>query len=133
MSSRKKIGWTLAAIAFVLLAVIAGSSFYLVSYSLTPLHRSDSEQLDRLAENCPAALPQLDSLRAAGVVSDTTVTFDGRANHALMLRAPRDTAAVALLIHGYNDCALDMMHLAAVFMVHAIEPFVFHYQVVIFR
>jgi fermentation-respiration switch protein FrsA (DUF1100 family) len=63
-----------------------------------------------------------DSIRADGVLKDTFILAeDGRRLHGYYLpRHPKhDTVSVArtaLLIHGYRNCAIDMMHL--VYMYH---------------
>lgn len=110
---RKIVAWSFAATVILLLAALVGSSFYMLDFALTPLARSDQEVLDRLASHAPQPVVQwVDSVRQTGVLRDTTVDIDGVPAHAWYLRAPHDTLVTAMLVHGYKDAGLMMMHIA---------------------
>ncbi len=110
---RKIVGWSFATTVILLLAALVGSSFYMLDFALAPLARTDQEVLDRLASHVPDEVMQwTDSVRRVGILRDTTVDVDGVPAHAWYLRAPQDTAATALLVHGYKDAGLMMMHIA---------------------
>ena len=110
---RKIVGWSFATTVILLLAALVGSSFYMLDYALMPLARTDQEVLDRLASHVPDQVMQwTDSVRRVGLLRDTTVDIDGVPAHAWYLRAPHDTAATAMLVHGYKDAGLMMMHIA---------------------
>jgi fermentation-respiration switch protein FrsA (DUF1100 family) len=110
---RKIVAWSFAATVILLLAALVGSSFYMLDFALTPLARSDQEVLDRLASHAPQPVVQwVDSVCQTGVLRDTTVDIDGVPAHAWYLRAPHDTLVTAMLVHGYKDAGLMMMHIA---------------------
>lgn len=104
---------TIVTIVLLLLAVLAGSSFYLLRFALTPLHRTADESLQRLHRHAPAEVMQwIDSVRGTDLLRDTTVVIGGVPAHALYMRSSRPTTVTALLVHGYKDCAWSMMHIA---------------------
>lgn len=84
----------------------------------------------RLYDNYPWAVDWMDSVRTEGVLRDTfIVSEDGRRLHAYYLgrhpqhdslyhsqcsrcdSVPVSQPGTALLLHGYRNCAIDMMHL----------------------
>lgn len=110
---RKIVAWSFATTVILLLAALAGSSFYMLDFALAPLARTDQDVLDRLTSHAPEPVVQwTDSVRRVGVLRDTIVDIDGVQAHAWYLRAPHDTTATALLVHGYKDAGLMMMHIA---------------------
>lgn len=110
---RKIVGWAFATTAILLLAALVGSSFYMLDFALTPLARTDQEVLDRLASHAPETVVQwVDSVRSVGALRDTTVDMDGVQAHAWYLRSPHDTTSTAMLVHGYKDAGLMMLHIA---------------------
>ena len=110
---KKAVKAILTIVAVILLAV-AGGSVFMLHYALAPLHRSDGEALQRLAHREPAFVKQWsDSLQLAGALRDTTIAMDNRgAMHAWLLEAPQASPHTAVLVHGYKDCALSMLHIA---------------------
>ena len=103
----------------LLAALLVGASFYMVDYALARRHTKWTEQRawQRVQDYYPWTAEWTDSVRAEGVLRDTFImTEDGRRLHAYYLpRHPKhDTVSVArtaLLIHGYRNSAIDMMHL----------------------
>jgi len=109
---RKIVSWSFATTVILLLAALAGSSFYMLDFALSPLQRSDDEAIERLAHHAPSAVVLwVDSVRQTGQLRDTTVDIDGVPAHAWYVCASQPTTATALLVHGYKDCALSMMHI----------------------
>lgn len=117
----------------VLLAIVLAGGLYLMEFSLRRDHASWDEERawQRLYGRYPWAVDWMDSVRTAGILQDTfIVSEDGRRLHAYYLaRHPRhdslylsqclqhDSVLVpqqpgtALLLHGYRNCAIDMMYL----------------------
>ncbi len=104
------------AAAAVLAVVTAGASFYMLDYSLCPHKRTRVEALEKLNERCPAVMPWVDSIMKSGALRDTVITLkDGTSRHGYYLRADRPTGRTAVLVHGYKDCALLMLHLGCMY------------------
>ena len=103
----------------LLVVLLTGASFYMVDYALSRRHTIWTEEnaWQRVEDYYPWTKEWADSVRADGVLKDTFIlTENGRRLHAYYLpRHPKhDTISVprtALLIHGYRNCAVDMMHL----------------------
>ena len=103
----------------LLVMLLIGTSFYMVDYALARRHTKWTEEKawERMQDYYPWTMHWMDSIRADGVLRDTFIVVDdGRRLHAYYLpRHPKhDSASVArtaLLIHGYRNCAIDMMHL----------------------
>ena len=103
----------------LLVVLLTGASFYMVDYALARRHTTWTEEKawQRVGEYYPWTMDWMDSIRADGVLKDTVILAeDGRRLHGYYLpRHPKhDTVSVArtaLLIHGYRNCAIDMMHL----------------------
>ena len=119
MKSRKKKILLRAIIAIFLAAVIAliAASFYFLNYALGPYKRSHQEAMERFYKREPASLKTwVDSLELCHVMHDTTINIDSRGKMAaLYLRAPQPTNRVAVLLHGYNDRAESMLHIAYIY------------------
>ncbi|MEE1288566.1 MAG: alpha/beta hydrolase, partial [Bacteroidaceae bacterium] len=103
----------------LLVVLLVGASFYMVDYALARRHTTWTEEKawQRVEEYYPWTMEWTDSIRANGVLNDTFILAeDGRRLHGYYLpRHPKhdsvDVARTALLIHGYRNCAIDMMHL----------------------
>lgn len=119
MKSRKKKILLRSIIAIILAMVIAliAASFYFINYALGPYKRSHNEAMERFYKREPAILKVwVDSLESNHCLRDTSITIDGRGKlTALYLRAPQPTNRVALLLHGYNDRAESMLHIAHIY------------------
>ena len=110
---RKLVAWSIATTVTLLLTALVGSSFYMLDFALSPLQRSDDEAIERLAHHAPdAVVSWVDSVRSVGALRDTTIDIDGVPAHAWYLRADADSMPVALLVHGYKDTGLSMLHIA---------------------
>lgn len=101
-----------AALACILFGIIAtAGANYLLDYALTPADtsRNDDEAWQGVCERTPGLQQWRDSLLKADALRDTTINTLGYKMHAWYVRAPRTTAATALLLHGYTDCGISMM------------------------
>ena len=99
----------------LVLAVVglAGTSWCLLDFSLKPAYnkgRSDAAMYRRVYTAYPAIQPWIDSLRQCGGLHDTMLAApQGYALHALYIRRSNTTPRVAVVVHGYTDCAVYML------------------------
>lgn len=106
---------TIATLLLALVVTIAGS-LYMLDYSLSAQHRSRAEALELLAERAPVVKAWVDSIVASGALRDTTITLaDGTSRHGYFLPADSATTRTAVLVHGYKDCALSMLHIGCMY------------------
>ena len=119
MKSRKKIILLRSIIAIVLAIVIAAiaATFYFINYALEPVKRSHDEAMERFYTREPATLKTwVDSLERNHALRDTSITIDGRGKmSALYIIANKPSKNVAMLLHGYNDRAESMLHIAYIY------------------
>lgn len=102
-----------AATSILLLTALVGSSFYLLDFALTPKYRTDDEAFERLKRHTPDdALTWVDSVRREEHLRDTIITLNGQTAHAWFMAASSPTNATALLVHGYKETGLSMLHIA---------------------
>lgn len=95
-------------------ALLLAASSYMLGYSLRPTPnrgRDYAREYARLQDHYPETRPWLDSLRACHALRDTVITLPDGRRHALIIPAPRPTRRTALLVHGYTDCAVTMLHI----------------------
>lgn len=110
----------LAASAVLLLCVagVVGGAFYLLDYSLRPGGRGRNEALawQEMDSVYPGLAGWRDSLVQARAWHDTAIVApDGAHLHAYYVPAARPTRRTAVLVHGYTDCAVRMMHLGRMY------------------
>ncbi len=95
--------------------ILLGAGVYMLNYSLKPENNSGRDYRQRYARlfaDYPETRPWIDSLQKAQALRDTIIVTDaGEKHHALLIRAPRATGHTAVLVHGYTDCAVSMLHL----------------------
>lgn len=108
----------LAVLLGLLAAGTAGGAFYLLDYSLKPV--TDSRDTAAVWARRDSTFPGLrdwrDRLKAEGRWHDTVIQSpDGTPLHAYYLTAARPTRHTAIVVHGYGDCAVVMMHLARMY------------------
>ncbi len=107
-TSRRCLRWVEALVAIAMLVVIAASC-YMLHYALAPLRRTADEAYSRLAERAPEVMPWVE--QAKGLLRDTVIDYDGERLHAIYLPADTPTTRTAVLVHGYKDCAISMLHI----------------------
>ena len=117
-----RLGWAL----FVLLVLaIVGGSVYLLSFALHPAKNKGRDYAGQFAltrDRYPWVVSWLDSVTSHKALRDTFVTManermglflaDSTRLHALFVKAPRETALTAIVVHGYTDSAVDMLQFA---------------------
>lgn len=112
----KRVVRLLLLVVVLLVIAEAGASFYMLNFSLTPLRRSRSEALERLAKRCPHTRVWVDSIVDNGMLRDTIITLsDGSERHGYFMGAQPATSRTAVLVHGYKDCALSTLHLGCMY------------------
>ena len=126
MKHNRRLALRLSLALLVLLMVgMVGGSVYLLSFALHPANnkgRDYARQYALMRDRYPWMVPWLDSVTTHKALCDTFVTManartglflaDSTRLHALYVKAPRKTALTAIVVHGYTDCAVDMLHFA---------------------
>ena len=100
-------------LAVVLCIAVLGASFYMLDFALARRHTAWTEEQawQRVEHYYPWTAGWMDSIRANGVLRDTFIlSDDGRRMHAYYLSGSA-SPVTAVLVHGYRNCAIDMMHL----------------------
>ena len=113
------------ALLILLMVVIVGGSVYLLNFALYPANnkgRDYAGQYYMMRDRYPWIVSWLDSVSGQKALRDTFVTMankhtglflaDSTRLHALYVKAPRKTSRTAIVVHGYTDCAVDMLHFA---------------------
>ena len=112
MDMKRITSWIIVAV-LVVVAVLMGASCYMLEYSLGSQREdwTEAQAWDYLQERYPFARQWVDSVRRPGVMRDTFLTSDdGRRLHAMYL-GHHGAQRTAVLVHGYGNCAIDMMQL----------------------
>lgn len=102
----------------LIVLILGGGAFYLLNYALKPGDRSRNESLawHEIDSLYPGMIQWRDSLQNKHALKDTTIITQRQDTlHAWYVAAPRPTAATAVLVHGYTDCAIRMMPLGRMY------------------
>ena len=100
------------AMFLILGGLLLGGAFYLLDFALCPSMVSVAEAESRIRKAYPRITPWLDSLQRQEALRDTFVMApDGERLHSLYVPAPVSTARTAVIVHGYTDQAMEMMHI----------------------
>ena len=87
---KKKIKYSLIGLLAVIVAAIAGGSYYMLGYSLTPKENKGKDipgSYEYMRRTYPFITPWLDSLQTAGALRDTfIINPEGRQLHAILPR-----------------------------------------------
>lgn len=111
-------------IAGFFLIIIVAASAYLLNFALRPENnkgRDYASQYAKMKQRYPWIKPWVDSLQQAKAIRDTFVmASDGDRHHALLINAPASykgltKGATAVLVPGYTDCAVDMLHFGYIY------------------
>ena len=108
----------LAVLVILLGTSLIGASWYLLDYALKPGDRGrQTEVAWRQMDSIYPGLKQWhDSLQTLGLSHDTLIrAADGATLHARYIRNGRPTRHTAVLVHGYTDCWVRMMHLGRMY------------------
>lgn len=106
-----------------LVIILFGASIYLLNFALKPKHnkgRDYDKQYAVMKDRYPWIKPWIDSLQSEKALRDTFVMMPGGEKrlfgndstrlHALLINAPQKTEKTAVIIPGYTDCAVNMLH-----------------------
>ena len=105
------IKWLLGVLVLVIV-LLTGGSLYMLNYALCPEMIDPTASEQKIREGYPQIGPWMDSLEANQVLCDTFIQAeDGVRLHALYVRAPQPTHRTAVIVHGYTDQAMEMMHI----------------------
>lgn len=111
----RKIAVAATAATAVAAAAVSGSA-YLLHYALASERKTQQQYVKHLVKHSPReALPWLAGLRDSHALRDTTALIGGRRMHALYISAPKPTRHTAVLVHGYKDCSISMLHIAYIY------------------
>lgn len=102
-------------VLLVILILFALSSYLLLRYALTPISETRDIQgsYNEMFSEFPYLRHWTDSLNKHSALLDTTIyASDSTLLHGLMIRGPKSTPNTAVLIHGYTQNAVRMLHLA---------------------
>lgn len=108
----KKIICYVSLTLLVILIIIAGGSFYMLSYALTPEKRINNENasFEYVTTEYPYTKNWLDSLRNTSALKDTfIINKEGKRLHAYFAAARKPTRKTAVIVHGYTDNAIRML------------------------
>lgn len=105
-----------AVILAILIAIITYGSFYLVDYALTSKPQSHKKNWGKAFAWYPELRPWLDSIRAERAWSDTfAIMPDGTRAHAVLIRSTKANGRTAVVVHGYTNNSIDMLHIARIY------------------
>lgn len=115
-SLKKRLWRWVVAILLLVLASLWGIGEFMLKTSLRPnasRYRDAVVTVDTMLRIYPHIQPWYDSLQAHHALHDTTIiAADGEKLHGYYIRAATPTPRVALLVHGYGDAGLRMLHIA---------------------
>ncbi len=108
----------MVAVCTVLVLTLANivASLYLLDFALSPEKRSKQEAIELFREKNPQLKLWLDSLVATGALRDTFVVINGDRQHAHFVVAPKPSAKVAMLVHGYKNSSVSMLNIGNVYL-----------------
>lgn len=118
-SRKKTVLRCIAVIIIILLIILLAASEYMLNFALKPADnkgRNYAKELVVMKKRYPWIDDWIDSLQATGSVRDTfVVASDGDRHHALFINAPRRTSLTAVVVPGYTDGAVDMLHIGYIY------------------
>lgn len=116
---RRRVWWIIGIVCTILAIGLGGASWYMLDYALCPDRPTSYDlprQLARTVQENPQIKPWIDSLQQHHALRDTFVTMPtGERHHAVYVRAPHARGRVAVLVHGYTDNCMSMIHIASVY------------------
>lgn len=102
----------------IIVVLIAGSE-YLIDFALCPKKnkgRNYSRELVVMKSRYPWIAGWTDSVIQTHALRDTFImASDGDRHHALILNAPSKTDRTAVIVPGYTDGAIDMLHIGYIY------------------
>ena len=111
---KKKLTFGISITVLILIVSLIGGSLYMLDYSLRPENRGKNLETsyEFMRSRYPHLCPWLDSLQQHRALRDTFITApDGIRMHAYYANASRPTRKTAIIVHGYMDNAIRMLHI----------------------
>lgn len=114
----KRWSYGMSIAVLLLLVIIVGGSFYMLSFSLSPDEgrRDVAKAYERLYDRVPDMRLWVDSLKDNNLLCDTFITMDnGRRAHALYLRCDTAHGRTAIMVHGYKDSSVKFLYIGRMY------------------
>lgn len=106
--------WTSGIVVAVILCALLAASQYMLGFALCPAKnkgRNYDSQYAVMKSRYPWTGHWMDSVRETKALKDTFLAaHDGDRHHALLLKASKPTSRTAVIVPGYTDCAINMLH-----------------------
>ena len=113
---KKRLIYSLVALLVVFAAATTYGSFYLVDYALKSAPESHRKNWGKAMDWYPELKPWLDSIKTEGAWSDTfAVMPDGLRAHAVCIKSRKAEGRTAVVVHGYTNNSIDMLHIARIY------------------
>ncbi len=114
---RRTLKYTLI-ILLTFITILLCAAYYVLGFALRPSEleprsRDMAASMDYMYRTYPELQSWVDSLMQAGALRDWYIDSDrsGEPLHALMVRAAHPTPKTAVIVHGYTDNAVRMLHI----------------------
>lgn len=113
----KRIIYSCSAVVTVSVIILLGASLYLQWYALQASGNERGKDIvssyDFMTQRYPFLKDWTDSLNQTNALRDTFITSDDDVKlHALYIHADTATTKTAVVVHGYTDNAVRMLHIA---------------------
>ena len=113
---KKRLIYSLVALLVVFAAATTYGSFYLVDYALKSAPESHRKNWGKAMDWYPELKPWLDSIKTEGAWSDTfAIMPDGLRAHAVCIKSRKAEGRTAVVVHGYTNYSIDMLHIARIY------------------
>lgn len=113
---KKRLIYSLVALLVVFAAATTYGSFYLVDYALKSAPESHRKNWGKAMDWYPELKPWLDSIKTEGAWSDTfAIMSDGLRAHAVCIKSRKAEGRTAVVVHGYTNNSIDMLHIARIY------------------
>lgn len=113
---KKRLIYSLVALLVVFAAATTYGSFYLVDYALKSAPESHRKNWGKAMDWYPELKPWLDSIKTEGAWSDTfAIMPDGLRAHAVCIKSRKADGRTAVVVHGYTNNSIDMLHIARIY------------------
>lgn len=113
---KKRLIYSLVALLVVFAAATTYGSFYLVDYALKSAPESHRKNWGKAMNWYPELKPWLDSIKTEGAWSDTfAIMPDGLRAHAVCIKSRKAEGRTAVVVHGYTNNSIDMLHIARIY------------------
>lgn len=115
----KRLLWIVGIVVAVILIALLAASQYMLDFALCPAKNKgrDYGKQYLVMKGCyPWIGHWMDSIQETKAMKDTfVIANDGDRHHALLLNAPNPTSKTAVIVPGYTDCAINMLHVGYIY------------------